>query len=138
MTLPSPGDSNAVPEPIKDDDEQFTKTIPVCACGESREHCTTCKRGFIETVLAGNVPLFKKVTIPTKMIPVCHCGEPRSECDACGQGYMTCTMSGKAPRFKKVAAEEGTPAPAPTKGPIISDMCCLLIFITTNVSSFNT
>ena len=83
--------------------------MPICDCGEERESCPTCKRGYIEVVKLGEVPKFKEITVASKRVPVCKCGHERAECADCGRGYLTVTMLGEVPEFKVVEAKE-TPA----------------------------
>ena len=89
-------------------DNEIKKKVPVCDCGEERESCPTCNRGYLQVVKVGETPKFKEITVASKRVPVCKCGHERAECADCGRGYLTVTMMGEVPQFKVVEAQGTT------------------------------
>ena len=100
-TTPAPVQTEVAAKPIK------TRRVPVCACGEEKQSCDKCEKGFLEVTLRGEIPAFKDVAVKTRRAAVCKgCRKELAECPDCKMGFLEMTLKGMTPEFEDIVVED--------------------------------
>ena len=78
----------------------------MCGCGEQRDVCLDCNKGYLTLTLAGQPPIFKKIELKHVKIAVCRCGGHHETCSECNEGFLEQVKNGKAPHFKVIYEDD--------------------------------